>query len=292
MSYQEELQALKSQIEVLTTELASKYATAESAAELHSSIESLRTQIALSDRLSKVEEEHNSWKTLAKYLSITTAVVAGALSWFGYKSIDATIHSEIDKKFAFYSDLSSGLAYMDKHAEFAIPYLMRCFNDKPFEEPVIMSLLYSADSADEWDVGQMVLERLNRDPIKVESFRNPMTYNNIAIAALNAAIGTPSFSEDAHRALEMGLRVAPAGSEALWYLRLNSWRYYLAMKDYTNAGVQIQHLKALKSPPDVDRWERVENWKWSQVVFSRDNQIKSKAEEMWRSVVPGEAGAK
>jgi hypothetical protein len=292
MSYEEELQALKSQLESLTGELAAKYATGERLTEVNSSIESLKTQIALSGRLGKVEVAHNSWKTLAKYLSITTGIVAVALSWLGYKSLDASIHAAVEKRFAFYSDLSSGLAYMDKEPDFAIPFLMRCFSEEPFEEPIIISLLYSSDSAVEWDVGQTVLERLNRDPIKLESFRNPMTYNNIAMAALNSAVGTPSFLEDAHRALDMGLRIAPPGNEALWYLRVNYWRYYMAMKDYANADAQIQYLKRLKPPPNAEPWEEIERWKWSQIVFSRDNQARSKAEQMWRSIAPQRSGTR
>jgi hypothetical protein len=98
--------------------------------------------------------------------------------------------------------------------------------------------------------------------------------------------------EDAHRALEMGLRVAPAGSDSLWYLRVNYWRYYLALKDYKNANAQIESLKNIKVPPDVNSWEEVEKWRWSQEIFARDNEIKSQAEKMWRSIVPAKPESK
>src|SRR5579859_2683043 len=78
----------------------------------------------LSDRIYKLEDEHNSWKTLAKYLSITFTVVGAIvsvllaiLSVFGYKSLDSTLRSKVDERFSFYSDLGAGLAYVSNFPE-------------------------------------------------------------------------------------------------------------------------------------------------------------------------------
>ena len=62
-----ELAELKARVDALQGDLASKQEAAAVVADLRASIKSLEDKLALSDRFSKIEDEHESWKTLAKY---------------------------------------------------------------------------------------------------------------------------------------------------------------------------------------------------------------------------------
>lgn len=270
-----------------------QYLSADKAAELRTAITAATERLAVSERLGKIEEEHNSWKTLAKYLSITAAIgtvvigILGAiLGWLGLKSFDSIVHSEIDRRFSFYSDLSNGLAYHDKFPASAIPYLQRCFEERPFEEPVVAALLLASDNADNWDAGQIVLDRLARDPTKATTFRDPITYNLIGVAALNLALARPEYRSYAERSFEQGMRiVTPDNLYAIWYLHFNKWRLLFANQD-SRADQEIALLKKLNPPADMDSWEKARTWKWFTILRTTNPKLANPAEAAYRSILP------
>jgi len=290
---EEEFRQLTSEIEGLRNQLASTAANAEIIAELKANMAGfdekvalLERMLALSDRFAKIEIEHNSWKTLARYVSITAGLAALIFGWLGFKSFDNFVHSEVDKRFSFYSDLSAGLAYHDKYPASAIPYLMRCFDERPFEEPIVASLLFASDEADMWDTGQIVLDRLGRDPTKSSTFRDPITYNLIGLAALNLGFTDPSRYPYAHRSFDQGLRIVnPDNSYALWYLRFNLWRLLLATGD-PQANPELATLRAIERPPDLNSWEKAKEWKWYKVLRDANPGAARIFEEGYRSLLP------
>jgi len=142
-----ELAQLKTRLDAIEAASVSQ-ATAAALSELRASLKSVEDKITLSDRFVKIEEEHESWKTLAKYITITVgilgfcgAILGVVLVYFGYTSLDKYLAAQVDKRVAYAEDLGYGLALTAKQPTFAIPHLLRCFNEKPFDEPLLIALL-------------------------------------------------------------------------------------------------------------------------------------------------------
>lgn len=286
-----ELAQLKTRLEAMEAASASQQATATALSDLRASLKSIEDKIALSDRFVKIEEEHESWKTLAKYIAITVSILAfcgailgGILVYFGYSSLDKYLAAQVDKRFAYSEDLGYGLALTAKQPTFAIPHLLRCFKEKPFDEPLLIALLNATDNADDWDTQRTIVQELRRYPTKMDSFSDPLTYNNLGIAELNLGFEDPSHFDRAREAFERGIKIAASNrQEALWYLHTNLWRYYLAANDVSRAKQEVDIVKKLDPPPDVDDWAKASQWAWFKAFFARDSKIdKQQVEKMYK----------
>jgi hypothetical protein len=286
-----ELALLKTRLDAVEAASASQQATAAALAELRASLKSVEDKITLSDRFVKIEEEHESWKTLAKYIAITVsvlglcgAILGGILTYFGYTSLDKYLEAQVDKRFAYSEDLGYGLALTAKQPSFAIPHLLRCFNEKPSDEPLLIALLNATDNADDWDTQRTIVEELRRHPTKLDSFSDPLTYNNIGIAELNLGFEDASHFARAREAFERGIKIAASNrQETLWYLHTNLWRYYLAANDLSRAKQEVEIAKKLDLPPDVENWAKASHWGWFKAFFARDSKIdKQQVEQMYK----------
>jgi uncharacterized coiled-coil protein SlyX len=244
-----ELAQLKERIDALETSLASKEEVITALSDLRSSVKSIEDKIGLSDRFSKIEEEHESWKTLAKYITVTVSILGILLGYLGFKSIDKLFQEQLDKRFTYSSNLAYGLALVDKHPSFSLKYLLQCFQERPFDEPLLISLLSAADSADDWETTRTVMEELRKHPVKIASFSNALTYNNIGLAELNLGFENRLHFARARDALEKGTQIAESNRlDVLWYLHTNLWRYYIVVDDLQHAKHEVEIAKGFDPP--------------------------------------------
>jgi len=114
-----------------------KYVSANEAGEIRTSLSAVEEKIALREKFFKLERTQERWKIIGTCLSIIFIVFGPILGVFGYKTLNQFIHAQVKKRMTFYSDLSAGLTYIDKYPGSAIPYLMRCYNQSPWEEPIV-----------------------------------------------------------------------------------------------------------------------------------------------------------
>jgi hypothetical protein len=286
MDTDQKLAQLKARIDALPTDVASKQEIATALSELHVSVKSIEDKLALSDRLSKVEREHESWKTLATYIAITVSILGVVLGYLGFTSVDKFLREQVDKRFAYSEDLGYGLSLADKHATFAIPHLLRCFQERPFDEPLVITLLSAADNADDWDTMRTVMQELRKHPIKVNSFSDALTYNNIGIAELNLGFEEPSHFTRSREAFERGIQIASGNKpQVLWYLHTNLWRYYLATNDTQHAKREVEIAKRFDPPPEVDSWAKAAQWAWFKAFFATEHKIdRQQIEQMYKEV--------
>jgi hypothetical protein len=284
MDIHQQLADLKERIDVLQTDNASKQDLATVLSELHASLKFVEDKVALSDRFSKIELEHESWKTLAKYITITVSIIGFLLGWLGVSSINKFLRQQVDHKLGYSENLAYGLSLMDKHPAFAVQHLLLCFQDKPFDEPLVASLLTAADDADDWDTLRLVIGELRKHPIKADSFSKPLTYNSIGVAELNLGFEDKSHFALAREALMKGIQIASGNKpEDLWWLHTNLWRYYLAVDEIEHAKQEVAIAKKFDPPPNADSWAKAAEWTWFKAFFASEHKIdKKQIEEMYK----------
>jgi hypothetical protein len=285
------LAELNARIDALQADLTSKQEIASALSELRGAVKSIDDKIALSDRFAKIEEEHESWKTLAKYIIITVAIlgffgsILGAfLGYLGYNSLDKYLARQVDKRFAYAEELGYGLSLAPKQPTFAIPHLLRCFQEKPFDEPLLIALLSATDNADDWDTQRTIVQELRKHPNRLESFSDPLTYNNLGIAELNLGFEDASHFARAREAFERGILIAASNrQETVWYLHTNLWRYYLSSNDIQHAKQEVEIAKRIDPPADVDNWIKARQWAWFKAFFAHETRIdKQQIELMYK----------
>lgn len=283
MDTHREFAELKERVEALQGNSASWQDTVSALVDLRASVKMLEEKIELSGRFAKIEQEHESWKTLAKYVTVTISILGILLGYFGIQSVDKFLRDQVDKRLAYTEDFGYGASLADKHPTFAIGYLLRCFAVRPFDEPLLITLLSAADNADDWDTMRIVIEELNKHPLKTASFSNGWTYNNIGNAELDLGITDPTYFARARKALENGVQITSADKpKVLWYLHMNLWRYYLAVDDLKHAQQEAGITKGFDPPPDVDSWAKASEWAWFKAFFSSEHKVdKGQIEKMY-----------
>ncbi len=284
MDTHRDLAELKARIDALQADLASKQEVSQALSDLRSSLKSIEDKIELSDRFSKIEQEHESWKTLAKYIGITASILGILFGYLGFRSLDQFLHAQVEKRLAFSANVAYGLALADRHPGFAVKYLLPCFKERPFDEPLVISLLIAADNADDWGTSRTAMEILRRPDSKIDSFSNSLTYNSIGLAELNLGFEDRLHFARAQEALEKGIKSAPIeNTDVLWYLHTNLWRYYLATGDLQHAKQEVEIAKRFDPPPDSVAWNEAAKWRWFKQFFATERKIdKAQIEQMYK----------
>ena len=184
------------------------------------------------------------------------------------------------------ANLSYGLALTDQHPDFSVYYLRKCFAEKPFDEPLIISLLHSADTADDWATAKEVVEKLLKHPDKIGSFTKALTFNNIGIAELDLIFEDKSYLPRAMEALEKGLKIARQDDQTdLWYLHANLWRCFLAKGDLKRAMEEAEKGKEFDPPADVSDWDKARKWLWFEAFFNTKEHIaEEQIQQMYKTL--------
>jgi hypothetical protein len=269
MGLHDELTELKARIDALQADIASKQEMATALSDLRASVNSLEDKLALSDRFVKIEQEHESWKTLAKYIAVTVSLLGIVFGYLGYSSFDKFLREQVNKRLSYSATLAYGLSWTEKNPRVAVPYLLRCFEEGPVDEPLVNSLLYTLDKANDWHTTRTVMEQLRKQhPIKLLTFSDALTYNSIGVAELNLGFEEKSHFSLAREALEAGLKKPSDNADVSWYLHTNLWRYYLAIDDLQSAKQQVELAKQSRIPADAENWDDAEQWPWFQAYFS------------------------
>jgi hypothetical protein len=160
-------------------------------------------------------------------------------------------------------------------------------------EPIVAALLYASDKADDWDAGKTVLDKLESNLSKSASFKDPITYNLVGVAALNTALSDPKYYAIARTAFDRGLRnVTPENAYANWYLHFNRWRLFLATENGSSAKGEIEKLKTLTPPPDTDSWKTARTWKWFRLLLEQHPNLGTVAEESYKAMFPASLGTR
>jgi hypothetical protein len=298
MEIADEIEILKERMAALQSEANSKQESNSKIAELHESLAVLESKLTFDDRLKQIEQELITWKAIAKVASIAASIIVTifgiVLAVVGVHSVDSFVQQQskylkerTDKQIAianakldYSSDLSYGLSLADKHPIFALPFLYQSFVNHPVNEPIepiVITILNAADSADDLETARLVMEELRKHPDKVSQFTNAMTFNNIGLAELNLAQQNPAHTNLAKNSFEMGLRKAATDNDVNWDLHFNLWRYYLMVDDLRSAQQQVTELKRLYLPPGTENWERASNWRWFTTLFETEHTIKRQA---------------
>jgi hypothetical protein len=288
-----DIEELKQRVSVLQSEITSKQETNTAISELRESVKLIEQKLVLTDRLLKIEQEQDNWRRLAKCVSVTVAIVALGAGIFGVYSVHKFfedqgkyLKEQADKRLAFAADLSYGLALADKQPTFAIPYLLRCFLERPFDEPIVIALLSAADNADDWATLRTATEELRKHPAKVASFTDALTFNNIGLAELDLVFEDPSHMARAKEFFEKGIQIAPADrQDVLWYLHSNFWRYYLMADDLQRAQQEAESARRFDPPSNTDDWAKASQWLWFRTFFKAEHKInRSQIEQMYKQL--------
>jgi hypothetical protein len=274
MDVHRELTELKARIDALQADIASKQETSAALSELRASVDSIEDKLALSDRFVKIEQEHESWKTLAKYITVTVSILGIVFGYLGYSSFDKFLREQVNQRLSYSATLAYGLSWIEKNPRVAVPYLRRCFEERPVDEPLVNSLLYTLDKADDWENTRAVMGKLRKEHLyKLLTFSDALTYNSIGVAELNLGFADKEHFEFAREAFETGLKKPSTDKDVPWYLYTNLWRYYLAIDDAQNAKQQVElakHELAKQShiPPDAECWTKAKDWAWFKEYFA------------------------
>jgi hypothetical protein len=236
-------------------------------------ITALSTRLDLVKRIEELENDIHKWQWLAKYISITAAIVIGVASVVGYHSIRDLVQTVVNNQVAplnlrILHDATTldGLARMQSHPDAAIGYFLAAFEQDRYDESVLVQLLNALDTTRRWDDAKQVIETLKQNKYKYTHMQDPQTYNNIGNLELYLGVDNPSYWESAKEDLELGeLITDPTDKEVLPYLNVNLCRYY-ATQSNSDAALKYAAYIAKDFPDFIPLLKNNVTSSWSEDV--------------------------
>jgi hypothetical protein len=207
------------------------------------SISTLSARIDTTERIEEVARHVQKWEWMAKYLSLTSAIIVFLASLWGIHSLRTFIEEIVTKQMAptvarttHDALILDGISRMDQSPDTAVSFFRSAFEEQHYDESGLIPLLSLLETTQRTDDARDVIAALKQDRTKYLHLKDPMSFNNVASLELLLGLDDEKYWESAREDLQLGEVITdPTDDNGLAFLYINYCRYFATQLDIQNA---------------------------------------------------------